>query len=176
MIATISPAITLAALGCTYLVALRRNNHHSSNSSGAASFHFAATVSAPKFPPPTSLSAPTSPPESRDVLTSLGYTSELSATNSPQDSLPIKGEGSGEEQGQQRDATAEAVLTVIRNRHMSMALLVVFVVYATVSHTLFGAFVCDRIGDSSYLRADYSLECECFWCVAFLEIESFWLL
>lgn len=151
VIATTSPVITLAVLGCTYVVALRRNNHHSSNSSGAASFRSAVTTSASA----SKSTPPTSPPESRDAPPSSDAKSNFAHRS--QESLRIE-ENHAEKQ--QTDATAEAVLTVIRNRHISVALLMLFVVYATVSHTLFDAFVCDRIDDSAYLRADYSLECE----------------
>lgn len=82
LMATLGPAVVLSALGCTYLVALRRNR-----------------------------------------------------------------------------ASEEAV-AIVKNRHLSIALFVVFVVYATVSHTILETFVCDTLDDGNiYLRADYSLTC-----------------
>lgn len=49
---------------------------------------------------------------------------------------------------------------VVQRRHLSLALFVLFVVYATVSYTIFQTFVCDTLDDgNSYLRADYSLTC-----------------
>lgn len=42
-----------------------------------------------------------------------------------------------------------------------MALFVLFVVYATVSYTIFETFVCDTLDDGqSYLRADFSIQCD----------------
>ena len=53
----------------------------------------------------------------------------------------------------------QAIATVKR-RHLSVALFVMFVVYATVSYTVFETFVCDTLDDgTSYLRADYSITC-----------------
>lgn len=53
----------------------------------------------------------------------------------------------------------QAIATVKR-RHLSVALFVMFVVYATVSYTVFETFVCDTMDDgNSYLRADYSVTC-----------------
>lgn len=53
----------------------------------------------------------------------------------------------------------ESIVTV-RNRHLSVALFVLFIVYTTISHAIFQTFVCDTLDDGeSYLRADYSLRC-----------------
>lgn len=141
VIATTGPAIILAILGATYLVALRRNNHHSRNSSGRSSF----------FGPPATPEPSESPEESS--LDSPGSRSQQAEEEQQQ------------QQQQQVEAEAEAeavaVVTVIRNRHLSVALFVLFVVYATVSYIVFETFVCDGFEDgTSYLRADYGLECE----------------
>lgn len=56
-------------------------------------------------------------------------------------------------------ASQEAIRTVKR-RHLSMAIFVVFLIYSSVSHTIFQAFGCEQLDDDIwYLRADYSLEC-----------------
>lgn len=48
----------------------------------------------------------------------------------------------------------------IRRRHISVILLLTFLIYSPVSSTIFQTFACDNLdtGDS-YLRADHSLEC-----------------
>lgn len=49
---------------------------------------------------------------------------------------------------------------VVQHRHLSIALFVMFMVYSTVSYTIFQTFECDQLDDGrSYLRADYSLTC-----------------
>ncbi|CAN0038308.1 unnamed protein product, partial [Hapterophycus canaliculatus] len=51
-------------------------------------------------------------------------------------------------------------IAIVKRHHLSVALFVMFVVYATVSYTIFETFVCDSLDDgSSYLRADYSFTC-----------------
>ena len=47
-----------------------------------------------------------------------------------------------------------------KNKHLSFGLFLLFIVYSSVSHTIFQTFVCD-LPDSgiSYLRADYDLVC-----------------
>ncbi|CAM9400274.1 unnamed protein product, partial [Choristocarpus tenellus] len=58
-----------------------------------------------------------------------------------------------------RGGTKEAVTTIGR-KHMSMALLVMFLVYSSVSATIFRMFACDKLDDGgNYLRADYRLRC-----------------
>ncbi|CAB1118869.1 unnamed protein product [Ectocarpus sp. CCAP 1310/34] len=57
--------------------------------------------------------------------------------------------------------TLRQAMGVVKHRHLSVALFVMFVIYATVSYTIFETFVCDPLDDGiSYLRADYSLTCE----------------
>ena len=49
----------------------------------------------------------------------------------------------------------------IRIKHASVALLVAFLVYGSVSSTVFGMFSCEQIdGEGSYLRGDYSIRCD----------------
>lgn len=55
--------------------------------------------------------------------------------------------------------SAEATSRVWLN-HLRIALFIMFVVYSTVSYTVFQTFVCDKLDDgNSYLRADYSITC-----------------
>lgn len=49
----------------------------------------------------------------------------------------------------------------IRPRHVSMVLLLTFLVYSSVSSILFQMFACDELDDGKvYLRADYRVECD----------------
>ena len=51
-------------------------------------------------------------------------------------------------------------MRVVRNKHISVGLFLLFMVYASVSHTIFQTFVCDPLDSGvSYLRADYDLVC-----------------
>lgn len=59
-----------------------------------------------------------------------------------------------------RNRHSEESLAIVKRRHLSIALFVMFVVYSTVSHTVFETFVCDTLDDDvMYLRADYKLVC-----------------
>ncbi|CAM9118057.1 unnamed protein product, partial [Laminaria digitata] len=50
---------------------------------------------------------------------------------------------------------------IIKHRHVSVVLFMVFFVYSFVSFTIFQTFVCDSLDDGkAYLRADYSLTCD----------------
>ena len=52
-------------------------------------------------------------------------------------------------------------LQTIWNKHVSMVLLLTFLVYSSVSSTLFKAFACEELADDkNYLRADYRIECD----------------
>lgn len=52
-------------------------------------------------------------------------------------------------------------LDEVRQRYLSMVLLLTFVVYSSVSSTLFQMFACERLDDGNlYLRADYRIECD----------------
>ena len=54
----------------------------------------------------------------------------------------------------------EALLS-IRHKHVSMVLLLTFLVYSSVSSILFQMFACDDLDDGKrYLRADYRVECD----------------
>ncbi|CAN0004928.1 unnamed protein product [Ascophyllum nodosum] len=59
-----------------------------------------------------------------------------------------------------RHRGSETALRNIRHKHLSMVLLVMFLVYASVSSVLLPVFVCDDMdGSKMYLRADYRIEC-----------------
>ncbi|CAN0085623.1 unnamed protein product, partial [Ascophyllum nodosum] len=47
-----------------------------------------------------------------------------------------------------------------KNKHLSLGLFLLFIVYSSVSHTIFQAFACDSFDSGiSYLRADFDLVC-----------------
>ena len=51
-------------------------------------------------------------------------------------------------------------MRVARNKHLSVGLFLLFVVYSSVSYTIFQTFVCDPLDSGiTYLRADYDLVC-----------------
>ena len=51
-------------------------------------------------------------------------------------------------------------MRVARNKHISVGLFILFVVYSSVSYTIFQTFVCDTLDSGvTYLRADYDLVC-----------------
>ena len=51
-------------------------------------------------------------------------------------------------------------MRVARNKHISVGLFLLFVVYSSVSYTIFQTFVCDPLNSGvTYLRADYDLVC-----------------
>lgn len=59
-----------------------------------------------------------------------------------------------------RNGHSEEALSLVRLQHLSVALFVIFVVYSTVSYSVFQTFACDSLDDgNSYLRADYSITC-----------------
>jgi len=50
---------------------------------------------------------------------------------------------------------------IVRRKHVSMALLLTFLIYSSVSSTLFKMFACDDLEDGKrYLRADYRIDCD----------------
>eukprot|EP00903_Cladosiphon_okamuranus_P021507 g19772.t1 len=52
-------------------------------------------------------------------------------------------------------------LEVIRNKHVSMVLLLTFLVYSSVSAALFKTFACEHLDNGNiYLRADYHIRCD----------------
>ncbi|CAM9846642.1 unnamed protein product [Sphacelaria rigidula] len=53
-----------------------------------------------------------------------------------------------------------AVAEKIRYRHQTVLLLVTFLIYSSVSSTVFQTFACEMLDDGAkYLRADYSIQC-----------------
>lgn len=48
----------------------------------------------------------------------------------------------------------------VRHNYVSAVIFMAFVVYSTVSFTIFQTFVCDTTGETNFLRADYSLHCD----------------
>ncbi|CAN0279849.1 unnamed protein product [Ascophyllum nodosum] len=49
---------------------------------------------------------------------------------------------------------------IARNKHLSVGLFLLFMVYSSVSYTIFQTFVCDLLDSGvTYLRADYDLVC-----------------
>ncbi|CAN0488201.1 unnamed protein product, partial [Scytosiphon promiscuus] len=59
-----------------------------------------------------------------------------------------------------RSKISEAAGLMMQGKHVSAALVIVFLVYSSASFTIFQTFVCERLDDgASYLRADYSITC-----------------
>ena len=56
--------------------------------------------------------------------------------------------------------SSEIALRSARQKHVSMALLVTFLVYSSVSSVVFQMFACDNLDDGKYLRADYTITCD----------------
>ena len=49
---------------------------------------------------------------------------------------------------------------IARNKHLALALFLLFLVYSSVTYTIFQTFVCDPLDSRvTYLRADYDLVC-----------------
>ena len=60
-----------------------------------------------------------------------------------------------------RSHGSESALERIRHKHMSMVIFVSFLVYSSVSATVFQTFACEHLDDGKkYLRADYRIECD----------------
>ena len=60
-----------------------------------------------------------------------------------------------------RNRGSETALERVRHKHMSMVLLISFLVYSSVSATVFQTFACEDLDDgNNYLRADYRIECD----------------
>ncbi|CAN0115112.1 unnamed protein product, partial [Ascophyllum nodosum] len=60
-------------------------------------------------------------------------------------------------------------MRVARNKHTSVGLFLLFVVYSSVSYTIFQTFVCDPLDSGvTYLRADYDLVCRTTTHVAYM--------
>lgn len=61
---------------------------------------------------------------------------------------------------QRNSASGDTVVDKIRQKHLSALLLLTFLVYSSVSSTVFQMFACDRLDDGHhYLRADYRILC-----------------
>ncbi|CAM9199838.1 unnamed protein product, partial [Laminaria digitata] len=59
-----------------------------------------------------------------------------------------------------KSASCKMVREKIRNKHLSVMLLLLFLVYSSVSSTVFRMFACDSVDDgNNYLRADYRIMC-----------------
>ncbi|CAN0365910.1 unnamed protein product, partial [Scytosiphon promiscuus] len=59
-----------------------------------------------------------------------------------------------------RNPSSDTAGSMVKHKHVSAALFIVFLVYSSVSFTVLQAFVCDSLDDgNSYLRADYSIVC-----------------
>lgn len=57
-------------------------------------------------------------------------------------------------------AMSEDALEIVYNKHFSAALLLAFLVYSSVTSTLFQTLACDILDDGTeYLRADYQIQC-----------------
>eukprot|EP00903_Cladosiphon_okamuranus_P014549 g13496.t1 len=53
------------------------------------------------------------------------------------------------------------ILQNVRHKHVSLVLLLTFIVYSSVSSVLFSTFACDPLDDGKdYLRSDYRIECD----------------
>ena len=51
-------------------------------------------------------------------------------------------------------------MRLAKKEHLSVALFIIFIVYSSVSYTIFQTFICDRLdSEVTYLRADYSIMC-----------------
>ena len=76
-----------------------------------------------------------------------------------------------------RNGHSLEALRAVENKHISIALFLLFLVYSSVSYTIFQTFVCDTLDDGvSYLRADYSLVCSTSAHTAFKVYAGFMLL
>lgn len=54
-----------------------------------------------------------------------------------------------------------AAIQVVRQKHLSMVLLVTFLIYSSVSSTVFRMFACEHLDDGNYyLRSDYRIHCD----------------
>lgn len=68
-------------------------------------------------------------------------------------------------------------LESIWHKHVSLVLLLTFLVYASVSSVLFMTFACDKLEDgNNYLRADYRIECDSSKHRAFIGYADFMIL
>ncbi|CAM9483563.1 unnamed protein product, partial [Laminaria digitata] len=60
-----------------------------------------------------------------------------------------------------RNQNSEAAVAIVKHRHLSTILFVTFILYSSVSFTIFQTFICDALDDGGeYLRADFSISCK----------------
>lgn len=60
-----------------------------------------------------------------------------------------------------RNRDSQEAIQRVEQKHVSMALLITFLVYSSVSSTVFRMFACEELDDGNYyLRADYDIECD----------------
>ena len=66
---------------------------------------------------------------------------------------------------------------MVKNKHLSVGLFILFIVYSSVSYTIFQTFACDSLEFGvTYLRADYGLECWTKTHVAFMTYAGLMML
>ena len=59
-----------------------------------------------------------------------------------------------------RNGHSIRAMRLAKNEHLSVALFIIFIVYSSVSYTIFQTFVCDTLdSEVTCLRADYSIMC-----------------
>ncbi|CAM9120490.1 unnamed protein product, partial [Laminaria digitata] len=59
-----------------------------------------------------------------------------------------------------RNGDSHSAVPIVKHKHLSVGLFVVFLVYSSVSFRIFQTFVCDPYDNgNAYLRADYSITC-----------------
>ncbi|CAM9368546.1 unnamed protein product, partial [Laminaria digitata] len=59
-----------------------------------------------------------------------------------------------------RNEDSISAVPIVKHKHVSVGLILVFFVYSSVSFTIFQTFVCDPLDDgNAYMRADYSITC-----------------
>ncbi|KAG5183657.1 hypothetical protein JKP88DRAFT_290263 [Tribonema minus] len=98
------------------------------------------------------------------TLTPLCVTAVLVATYFARRAVLLRrAAGHGERLG--GDASIAEHLRRARSQHLAVIVILSFVIFSTVNTLLFQTFVCDSLGSStpdatSYLRADYSLQCD----------------
>ena len=64
-----------------------------------------------------------------------------------------------------------------KNKHLSVGLFLLFIMYSSVSYTIFQTFACDSLDSGvTHLRADYNLECWTKTHVAFVTYAGFMIL
>lgn len=69
---------------------------------------------------------------------------------------------------------SSGALRIVRHKHLSIVLLISFLVYSSVSFTIIQTFDCEALDDGNdYLRADYSIECDTFKHRAFMVYAGF---